>query len=69
MIETLHEMLNREPFAAFRIVLTSGKEHEISDPYLVAVGQTQITVYAPKSDRFSILRLNQIASIESAQAA
>jgi hypothetical protein len=69
MFETLREMLNREPFLAFRIVLTSGKEYDISNPELVAVGETQITVYAPRSDRFSILRLNQIASIESTQAA
>jgi hypothetical protein len=69
MFETLREMLNREPFMAFRIVLTSGKEYDISNPELVAVGETQITVYAPRSDRFSILRVNQIASIESAQAA
>jgi hypothetical protein len=69
MIETIHEMLNREPFAPFRIVLTSGKEYEVANPDLVAVGASQITVYAPKSDRFAILRLNQIASVETAQAA
>jgi len=69
MRETIEEMLDREPFGPFRIVLTSGKEYEITNPHLVAMGESQITVYAAGSDRFSILRLNQIASVESAQAA
>jgi hypothetical protein len=69
MIDTIEEMLSRDPFLPFRIILTSGKEYEVSNPRLVALGKSQITVYAPRSDHFSILRLNQIASIESAQAA
>jgi hypothetical protein len=69
MRETIKEMLDGEPFLPFRIILTSGKEYEISNPYLVALGESQITVYTPKSDRFAILRLNQIASVETAQAA
>ena len=69
MIKSLEEMLDRDPFVPFRIVLSSGKEYEIKNPHLVAVGKTQITVYAPRSDRFAILRMNQITSIETAQAA
>lgn len=69
MIETIREMLARDPFVPFRIVLTSGKEYPIINPELVALGQTQITVYAPRSDHFFILRLNQIASIDTVQAA
>lgn len=65
MLDTLREMLHREPFAPFRIVLTSGSTYEVSNPDLVALGQTQITLYAPRSDRFSVLRLNQIAAFES----
>jgi len=67
MLETLHEMLDREPFQPFRIVLTSGDRFEIENPHLVAVGRTQVTIYPPRSDRFAMLRLNQIAAIESAQ--
>ena len=69
MLKTLKELLKNDPFIPFRIVLTSGKEYEINHVQLVAIGETQITVYAPKSDDWSILRMNQIASIEITQAA
>ncbi len=69
MKDQLIEMLNREPFVPFRIVMTSGHEHEVVNPNLVAVGESQINVYAPKSDRYVILRLNQIAALHVAQAA
>ena len=69
MLKPLHELLKRDPFTPFRIVLTSGKEYVIGDPQLVAVGESQLTVYAPRSDNWSILRLSQIASIDVNQAA
>jgi hypothetical protein len=69
MLDSLRELLDRDPFVPFRIVLTSGKEYSITDPHLVALGQTQINVYEPRSDRYSILRLNQIASVDIGQAA
>jgi hypothetical protein len=69
MKEQLLELLRREPFVPFHIVMTSGHEHEVSNPQMVAVGESQINVYLPKSDRFNILRLNQIAAIHVAQAA
>lgn len=64
MLETIRELLDRDPFVPFRIVLTSGKEYDVSDPHLVALGQSQLNLYAPKSDRYSVLRLNQIASVD-----
>ncbi len=64
MIESIIELLDREPFTPFRIVLASGEAYVITNPHLVALGQTQMNVYAPKSDRWSILRLNQIASVD-----
>ncbi len=69
MKDQLHELLHNEPFVPFRIVLTSGKEYQVTNPDLVAFGESQITVYAAKTDHWSILRLNQIASVETVQAA
>lgn len=69
VLKSLREMIHREPFIPFRIVLTSEKEYEIVNPDLLAIGETQITVYAAKSDDWSILRMNQIASIKVTQAA
>ncbi len=67
MLVDLKELLARDPFTPFRIVLTSGSMYEVSSPLQVAVGQTQLNYYPPKSDRWAILRLNQIASFEIGQ--
>ena len=64
MKEHILELINREPFERFRIVLASGEEFEISNPNLVALGQSLMHIYFPKSDRYSTLRLNQITSAE-----
>jgi hypothetical protein len=65
MLETLRDLLHPEPFEPFRIVLASGTGYEVSNPHLVALGQTQLTLYFPRSDRYAVLRLNQIAALES----
>lgn len=65
MLQTIIEMLERDPFQPFRIVMTSGTGYDVTNPHLIALGQSQITVYHPRSDRFSMLRMNQIAAIES----
>jgi hypothetical protein len=69
MFESIRELLDRDPFVPFRIVLTSGKEYQINDPHLVAIGQTLINIFAPRSDNWSELRLSQISSIDIGQAA
>ena len=69
MLDAIIKLLEREPFQPFRIVLTSGKEYDVTNPHLVAVGKTEFTVYAPKSDNWAMLRMNQIASVETSQAA
>ncbi|MEX2215806.1 MAG: hypothetical protein WD768_16970 [Phycisphaeraceae bacterium] len=69
MLQSLEELLNKIPFEPFRIVLTSGSMIEVTDPHLVAMGQSQITVYYPRSDRWAMLRVNQIAAFEALEAA
>ena len=64
MLDDLKSLLGREPFSPFRIVLTSGGEYEVTSPYQVATGQTQINYYFPRSDRWAVLRLNQIAAFD-----
>ncbi len=63
MHESIIEMLNKDPFVPFRIVLTSGEGFDISNPTLVALGKSQLTLYPPRSDRWAMLRLNQVASL------
>jgi hypothetical protein len=69
MLESLREMLRKTPFEAFKIVTASGDKYEIESPELVAIGQSQLSYFFPRSDRWVLIRLNQITSIESARAA
>jgi hypothetical protein len=67
--EAILELLDREPFIPFRISLTSGEGFDVRNPHLVAVGESVIHVLFPKSDRFAILRWNQVASVQAIDAA
>lgn len=69
MREEILDHLNREPFVPFRIVLTSGQGFDVTNPNLVAVGETILHVMYPRSDRYAILRQNQIASLEILETA
>lgn len=65
MLERLEEMLRKEPFTPFRIIITSGTQYDVSAPLMVGVGKSELAYYFPKSDRLAHIRLNQIAAIET----
>ena len=69
MLDDLKELLRVEPFVPFRIVLTSGTTYDVTSPYQIAIGQTQLDYYFPKSDRKAIVRQNQIAAYETLERA
>ena len=64
MLDQIRELMHADPFVPFRIVLSSGKEYVVVNPDLVALGESQINLFAPKSDHWSIIRINQISSID-----
>lgn len=63
MRESIIELRDAEPFVPFRITLTRGESFDILAPGLLAEGNSQFVYCFPKSDRFAILRLNQVASV------
>lgn len=65
MNERLEELLRKEPFVPFRIILTSGSSYDVTSPLMIAVGQSELSYYFPKSDRLAHLRLNQLAALET----
>ena len=69
MVEKLKEFLDREPFAPFRIVVTSGGAYDVTSPYQLAIGQTLADYFYPRSDRSAVVRLNQVVSIETLENA
>ena len=69
MLDDLKDFLRSDPFIPFRIILTSGSAYDVTTPYQVAIGKTQLDYYFPKSDRKAVLRQNQIASFETMDSA
>ena len=61
MVEAITELLGREPFAPFQIVMTSGDRFRIENPNLAVVGASLLTYFFPRSNGFVQLRLNQTA--------
>ena len=65
MDEKLKQLLDREPFVPFRIVVTSGGAYDVTSPYQVAIGRTQLDYFYPRSDRSAMVRMNQIVACET----
>ena len=63
-VDTIRDLKNREPFSAFKIVMTSGDHYLIEDPDALAIGSSQLHYYLPRTDKAIHLRLNQIAAVE-----
>jgi len=64
MREEINEHMRREPFVPFRITLTSGQSYDVSNPSLIAMGESLMHIFFPRSNRYASLRMNQIASVE-----
>ena len=64
MLETIREMLERDPFVPFEIVVTSGDRFRIENPSLVTFAEAHLTYYFPRSDGHAHLRLNQIVFLQ-----
>jgi len=62
--QSIKELLAAEPFKPFSIIVTSGDRFLIRDPALVVMQESQIFYAYPKSDRFTLLRLNQVAALD-----
>jgi hypothetical protein len=69
MLNDVKEFLDHEPFMAFRIILTIGNSCEVTSPYQIAIGQTQLDYYFPRSDRKAVLHFKQIAAFDDAEPA
>ena len=65
MLERLEELLRKEPFAPFRIIITSGTHYDVHSPLMIAIGKSELSHYLPKSDRLAHVRLNQLAAVET----
>jgi hypothetical protein len=63
------KFVDADPFVPFVIVMTSGDRYEVTDPHAAAIGQHAVIVVPPRGSGHSVLRLNQISSLEALEPA
>ena len=68
-VEQLDRLHKARPFRPFRIIVTSGDRYEVQNPDLVAIGQTELLYFFPRSDRWASIRLSQVVFAETMQPA
>ena len=66
--DDIRELLDRHPFDAFRIRLTSGDAYEVRDPHSVALMKNRLFL-APPTDRSVLVPYLHIGALESVQVA
>ena len=61
MRAVFQELLDRNPFATFEIVMGSGDRIAIENPAMTAMVESHLTYYPPRTNSVLHLRLNQIS--------
>ncbi len=63
------EVLDREPFEPFRIVLTSGESYIVRNPHAVAVLKSRLFIALDDGERWVFCPYLHIAAVEALSAA
>jgi hypothetical protein len=67
--ESLNELLRRDPFRPFRILTTAGKEYPVQNPDLLHLMRAEVFYAFPSNDRWAIIPISHITSVEVDQVA
>ena len=63
--ENIRELLDREPFLPFRLIMTSGKTYEVVDPNSAMLLKSEVFVVFPDGERWAHVPFLHIASVET----
>jgi hypothetical protein len=67
LMDAIQELRHKEPFDPFRIVTTSGDKYLVENPDNMAIGESLISYFFPRSDKFIFIRINQLVAVEQFQ--
>lgn len=63
--ENIRELLRREPFVPFRLMLSSGRHYDIVDPELAVAMKNEVFLAFADGERWAHVPLLHIAAIET----
>jgi hypothetical protein len=64
-VETIRELLDRDPFEPFRIVTSSGESYVIRNPHLVAMMKSRLFVAMADGDRWTFVNYLHITAVDA----
>ncbi len=63
--DNIRELLDRDPFVAFRLVLSSGKHYDVVDPQMTVLWKSEIFIAFPDGERSSLVPLLHVTAVET----
>ncbi len=61
----IRELLDRDPFVPFRLVLSSGRHYDVLDPQMTVLLKSEIFIAFPDGERSSLIPLLHVTSVET----
>ena len=68
-IEAIRELLHRQPFEPFEIVMSSGEVHQVKHPEFAILSPSRVVIVDPVTERLAILSRVHITEVRMPQAA
>ncbi len=63
--DQIRELLDRDPFVPFRLVLSSGRHYDVVDPHMSVLMKSEIFIAFPDGERSSLIPLLHVTSVET----
>jgi hypothetical protein len=67
--DAIRELLHRQPFEPFELVMSSGEVHQVKHPEFAILSPSRLIVVDPVTDRLAILSLVHITEVRMLQPA
>jgi hypothetical protein len=67
--DAIREWLTRQPFEPFELRLSSGENHQVRHPEVLAIGKNRLILIDPNTDRAVYIALVHVNAIEALQPA
>ncbi len=63
--DNIRELLDRDPFVPFRLVLSSGRHYDVVDPQMTVLLKSEIFIAFPDGERSSLIPLLHATSVDT----
>lgn len=63
--DNIRELLDRDPFVPFRLVLSSGRHYDVLDPQMTVLLKSEIFIAFPDGEHSSLIPLLHVTSVET----